>query len=891
MLFQYKIFIGMTDVRKINEGQNVAISVIKITSIPHLSILCADENWQQANERLSKRYKEDMCGLLYELFQHYKMRIMDFRMEQYDAIELLWLTTPSQGQTYNADISLYIIIRTINGNSSQAVQTVDSLMNICQSALELDKYHFDSVSLDMLCDELSKVNSSSVKAIVRDERIDAINTTALQACYSYDTFCSTEGDFSRIVDILIRHPHAAVSMQLIPAYFSAEEMNELDTKVQILNMLASGVNVQGIGAVQVESAKRAAQTYNYYKMHADQPLFLFNLIVYADGPAALEISAKLMGQLNLGQDTSTALSYKSLGKFDPVQNIALSPWLVQNYIQANLRDSRVWNSGLVTNVSQRLPFIITSWEACEFFRLPIGNENIGAGLPINETGNTSKTYAKGILNNTDLPFGKLKSSPKGDVIGLRLIDLAKHMLIVGTPGSGKTNFSVGLLRNLWLKHKVPFLVIEPAKNEYRALIQNIPELQVFTPGKNTISPFVFNPFVPPENVKLESYKSVLKTGFAAGVTMSSPLDKIFEDTIDNCYGQFKWLNTYTKDDKGEIFNISDFVKCFEETFNEIGYTGDSRNIGRAGLVRLQGLVKLFDNYFSIPIKDLLSYPTVIELAAIENSDEKALYIALILLSVLSYVNANYVGEGDKLRNFILVEEAHVLLDASSNGGEGAANPAAIAQGLVKRMLAEIRSYGVSVAIADQSPRKVGIDIIALTDIKLGFRLVEGEDRNILANSVSMTDRQKARLAKLKPGEAFLFFNKMNEPEEIITPENRNSQGYKVTLSDQEISELSTYWKKRLDKLKPYPNCEKSTSCKETCDYNCRLLCKEISKRIVKRCYKKEMTKLACYQKLRESFNKLLQEELNGEPSSLRVRECTWMHILRNLNYRNFNVGK
>jgi len=104
--------------------------------------------------------------------------------------------------------------------------------------------------------------------------------------------------------------------------------------------------------------------------------------------------------------------------------------------------------------------------------------------------------------------------------------------------------------------------------------------------------------------------------------------------------------------------------------------------------------------------------------------KRPFYISLILLSILSYVNANYVGEGDKLKNFILLEEAHVLLDADTSVTEGAANPAAIAQGLVKRMLAEIRSYGVGLAIADQSPRKVGLDIIALTDIKVAFRLVE-----------------------------------------------------------------------------------------------------------------------------------------------------------------------
>lgn len=259
------------------------------------------------------------------------------------------------------------------------------------------------------------------------------------------------------------------------------------------------------------------------------------------------------------------------------------------------------------------------------------------------------------------------------------------MLVVGTPGSGKTTFSVGLLDRLWKEHHIPFLVIEPAKNEYRALVQSIPDLQVFTPGKNFISPFVFNPFVPPKNVKLETYKSTLKTAFAAAVSMSTPLDKIFEESINNCYSDFKWLDTYTSDNKGLNFNISDFIKCFQKTFDEIGYTGDAKNIGRAGVVRLNSLVNLFDNYFSIPIEDLLQKPTIIELAAIENSDQKALIIALLLLSILAYVNSNYVGEGG-LKNVILLEEAHVLLDADSNGSQGDANPSAIAQGLVKECL-------------------------------------------------------------------------------------------------------------------------------------------------------------------------------------------------------------
>ena len=361
------------------------------------------------------------------------------------------------------------------------------------------------------------------------------------------------------------------------------------------------------------------------------------------------------------------------------------------------------------------------------------------------------------------------------------------------------------------------------------------------------------------------------------------LDKIFEDTINNCYSDFRWLDTYTIDDKGQRFNITDFIKCFQETFDEIGYTGDARNIGRAGLVRLKSLVNLFDNYFSIPIEDMLTKPTIIELAAIENSDQKALIIALLLLSILAYVNANYVGEGG-LRNFILLEEAHVLLDTSSGGGEGAANPTAIAQGLVKRMLAEIRSYGVGLAIADQSPRKVGIDIVALTDIKVAFRLVEGQDKQILADSTSMSDIQVSRLAKLKPGEAFLFFNRLDEPEEIITPNYRMENKISISLSDESIKELSAYWKDKQDKLRPYPECQLCPYCKESCDYNRRVLAKEVARRIFNKHIKAGAKDIEKVVFVFSKIISLIVSELNDETFDRPLLSCVKVHLWRRIKY-------
>ena len=675
----------------------------------------------------------------------------------------------------------------------------------------------------------------------------------------------------------------------MPTYYSQEELAELSQVNQNISMLNRGVNDGQIGNVSISSADRIAAVYHYYNDNKSRALFNYNILVWANKDEIAGIATRTLGQLGTTKGQSPNLNFVSLATNEfgtSTENIFTLPWVANDIICNRERKVALWNSGVVSPAFYRFPYVITAEEAVSFFRLPIGSDRINAGYYVNEAAKNSRTYSKNLINSGDLQLGKLRASTN-DVIGLSLKDLAKHMLIVGTPGSGKTTFSVGLLDRLWKKHHIPFLVIEPAKNEYRSLVQSIPDLQVFTPGKNFISPFVFNPFVPPKNVRLETYKSTLKTAFAAGVSMSTPLDKIFEDAINNCYSDFKWLDSYTVADKGRVFNIVDFVKCFQETFAEIGYTGDARNIGRAGVVRLKSLVNLFDNYFSIPIDDLLSKPTVIELAAIENSDQKALLIALLLLSILSYVNANYIGEGG-LRNFILLEEAHVLLDADTNsGGEGSANPAAVAQGLVKRMLAEIRSYGVGMAIADQSPRKVGIDIVALTDIKVAFRLVEKQDKEILADSTSMSDLQLNRLAKLKPGEAFLFFNRLDEPEEIITPDYRLDNNISISLSDDGIRQLSTYWNDKADKLRPYPECKLCPYCQASCDYNRRVLAKEVARRIFKKYVGNGCREVEKLKNVLSKISSLIKSELNDEPFNRELLSCVKVYLWRHVKYDTF----
>ena len=859
----------------LTNGERVGVGAVEITAVPHLSIL---QKRFTAVENIDTEYKQDMARLLSEVFHNYKNNTDNC---QDISLELLWSTQEVRNQPYKASIALHIIIRAIGINDEDIRNTISALMRICKATLDFGRYDYRDADINELTSRVRNINSQSVKAVVKSERLEALQNQLMPYCFAFDKIPETENDLSRIVSSLIDYPNCAISFQLIPVSYSVEEAEAVDNSVQILDTLSKGVADQNIGSVSFTLAEKHAETYKYYSRNKNTAQFAFNSLIYGAPSETSVIATRLLAQL----DNSSELRIISLSSDDVRKddNFYPLPWAVHEVILVTGRNQSVWDFGQNLNAFYNLPYIITAEEASEFFRFPIGSDTVFAGLVVNESDKASRTYADNVVGGGDIVMGILKSSSHGDTIGISLNDLTKHMLIVGTPGSGKTTFSVSLLDRLWKDHRIPFLVIEPAKNEYRALVQSIPDLQVFTPGKNFISPFVFNPFVPPKNVKLETYKSTLKTAFAAAVSMSTPLDKIFEEAVNNCYSDFRWLDTYTSDDKGRIFNITDFIKCFEETFEAIGYTGDAKNIGRAGLVRLQSLVNLFDNYYSIPIEDLLTKPTVIELAAIENSDQKALIISLLLLSVLAYVNSNYLGEG-RLRNVILLEEAHVLLNADTNSGEGEANPSAIAQGLVKRMLAEIRSYGVGIVIADQSPRKVTTDVVALTDIKLAFRLVEATDKEILANSSNMNEAQEQRLAKLKPGEVFLFFGKLDEPEEIKTEDYRLANDINITLSDDGIKSLSTYWNNRRDKLRPYPECGYCQYCVDGCDYNKRILSREIARRVFVKNFKPDSADSKHVKDVFRQMASLIKQELNDELFDQHLFACVELHLIRRIRY-------
>ena len=862
--------------RELGSGEINGLFVVEVMKIPNQTIIYTDNKVEPDMEIVN-----GFRGILTECFQVYKNSRMTGANTEL-SLDLTWITEPVENQPYKANIRLFFIIRCICERKEEAENVLSVTQNIVRMHLSSMHYTFKKIEYEQLLTHINEVELKRISALVKDESIAQLNNQLFPFCYDFDVFGENTISLEYVANTLINYPNVILSIQLVATTYSEEEKAYINQITQSLNLLNNGIQVDPMTRINSPLAEKYSLKYGYYADYYNSDLYMFNIIAGGQDQSVDTILSSVYGHIN----KSSKKANMKIIRFDSARvdfesNYYPLPWAVNERLMQMDRNVNIWNSGYISNECYRLPYVITGDEATAFFRLPIGSEALGAGFKVDLTEVKSKSYGNKIINSGDVSVGTIKNTDNS--IGIRINDLTKHGLIVGSPGSGKTTFSVGLMDRLWKEYEIPFLIIEPAKNEYRAMIESIPELQVFTPGKNQVSPFVFNPFVPPANVKLESYKSVLKTAFNAALALTSPLDKIVDDAINNTYSEFRWLNTYTTNDGGKYFNIDDFIKCFRETFEGIGYVGEATNIGRAGVVRFKGLKNLFDSYSTVSIEDLLTKPTVIELSSIENSEEKTLIILLILLSILSYVNANYLGEG-QLKNVILLEEAHVLFDAGSSKSVNEANPAEMAISLVKRMLAEARAYGIGMLIADQSPRKVTADVVGLTDIKMTFRLVEEEDKTIIAESINMSDIQKNSLSRLRPGEAFFFYNKLDDPEEIKTPDYREDNSINVTISDKKLHELSSYWNDKEDLLRPYPECRCVMYCQERCDYSRRVLARDVAHRLFKKHFKQDDTRFDTVRNVFGQISNIIKRELNNEPFSHELLLCIKVHLWREIRY-------
>lgn len=378
-----------------------------------------------------------------------------------------------------------------------------------------------------------------------------------------------------------------------------------------------------------------------------------------------------------------------------------------------------------------------------------------------------------------------KGVDTGNLFYVDLDALQKHVIVCGVTGGGKTNTTFYLTGQLW-KWKVPFMVVEPAKSEYRHMLLMSEQFkgvgQAFSLGDETVSPFRLNPFEIMKGVKVMSHLDSLKSVFNAAFEMYSPMPQVLEKALNQIYAVRGWdlvNNTCRRLPPGikpgdpdcppEIYpTMKDLFEIIDPVVESFGY---SDKIGpdvqaamkaRIGSLLIGGKGMMLNTRRSIPPDLLFGRPTVVELKMVSEDSEKSFLIGMLLVFLYEYREA--MGPRDQLQHVMVIEEAHRLLKNVPTGGSSeSANPAGKAVEFFTNMLAEIRSYGQGFIIADQIPNKLAPEALKNTNLKIMHRIVAVDDRDSMGGAMNLDDHQKRHVTALGQGRAVVYAERMEIP--------------------------------------------------------------------------------------------------------------------------------
>lgn len=436
-----------------------------------------------------------------------------------------------------------------------------------------------------------------------------------------------------------------------------------------------------------------------------------------------------------------------------------------------------------------LPTLCTLEEVAPFFRFPALYEG--------ETVQKRKeTAPKAIPSKDGLYLG---TDDNGYDVYFPLKNLAKHAFISGVPGSGKTITMSHLTSTLWKKHQIPFLVLEPAKQEYRALANEpgMEDLYLFSPNADMSFPLHINPFEFPKGLMLSEHIRRLCSVFEGAFPLDNPMPFLLDTAIEAVYRDLGWTpeTVYTDESKLKFPTVSMLYKRLEDELKSTTYSEEIRgNLESALKVRIGSLLRremgdVFDVPKStIPPERWLEIPAVIELESMGTGPANFMTLMLCAL-IREALKVNPYHEGNKPRHVIFIEEAHNLIGPESEETTGAdANPKQAATAFVVKMLAEVRALKEGIVIADQLPTVMAQEVLKNTGLKIGLRITSADDRGLLGSTMAANSMQLEEMSTFEPGQALISYEGLMKPFKMRTHKWRGPVGEKHCEEGQRSEE-------------------------------------------------------------------------------------------------------
>ena len=344
--------------------------------------------------------------------------------------------------------------------------------------------------------------------------------------------------------------------------------------------------------------------------------------------------------------------------------------------------------------------------------------------------------------------------------------LNMHTFITGSTGSGKSNTVYQMLNELH-QDQIPFLVVEPAKGEYKDVFGSWDDVNVFSTNPSVAKLININPFMFPESIHVLEHIDGLVEIFSVCWPMYDAMPAFFKDAILRSYETVGWdLGSSTFE--GDELHYPDFEILAEQLDKLIGesdYASDIKSNYRGALItRVKslavGLNKFIFTREQTPYEILFDQNCILDISRVKSSETKALIMGLMVYILNEYRIDRKTASNIGLKHVTVLEEAHNLLK----------NKVGIETDLVGKSvemltqtIAEIRTYGEGFIIVDQSPSSVDIAAIKNTNTKIVLRTPEANDREAVGRSMGLTEDQVNEIAKLPSGVAVVYQNDWISP--------------------------------------------------------------------------------------------------------------------------------
>lgn len=530
------------------------------------------------------------------------------------------------------------------------------------------------------------------------------------------------------------------------------------------------------------------------------------------------VRVNLVGEKEAPYALAEALGSEMMGN---IQNEYPTQWVLaqpadENELQAAIHnikylEQEFWGHTLASAPLQRLRYMVTPGEAFGAFRLPVApesgylpgvlvkNEPFVAFAEELETQYQARANQNDILEETREEAVKPKISlgmvyhrgnPTPQPFDIKVENLVRHTLIAGSTGSGKSTTIKHILSQLWLQHKIPFLVLYPIdKFDYRDLLgfQALREnMLLFTLGDANTSPFRFNPFEVPDGLLVKTHISRLMRVFMAAFTLHDPLPMIYRDALRQVYRQKGWDTVQGKGatDK-EYPTMAEFFETIKRITDELEYGREVKdNVRQASVIRIADLLEnagsVVNVRHSMSFQKILNLPTIMEIGRVGSVQDTSLLMGFLLMRLAEEIERH----PRQLNNphITVVEEAHRLMaeistgfgtgDSRSSAGEDFAN-----------ILAEVRGYGEGLIIAEQIPTMLVKGAIGNTFLKIMHWLEDAPSFDLFSNIMNLDVPQREYARTLATGFSIVR-SPSGRPVHIKVPEFGDQPGYQK-LSDEE----------------------------------------------------------------------------------------------------------